>query len=91
MLRIKTTASLAFIVLAALATFAGARADYPYPQPTPTFCEETPPLAAHRIERPRAASTAGRVVNRPDFSFCLSSRRNERDPLQGTSSHKNAS
>jgi len=43
MVRTITTTSLAFILLAAFATLAGARADHP--RPTPTFCEETPPLA----------------------------------------------
>ena len=45
MVRTIATTSLAFIVLAAFAMLAGTRADYPYPRPTPTFCEETPPLA----------------------------------------------
>ncbi len=45
MVRTTATTSLAFIFLAASPTLAGARADYPYLRPTPTFCEETPPLA----------------------------------------------
>jgi hypothetical protein len=46
MVRTIATTSLAFIVLAAFAVLAGARADDPYLRGTPTFCEETPPLAA---------------------------------------------
>ena len=70
MVRIKTTASLAFIVLAALATFAGARADYPYPQPTPTFCEETPPLAPIG-SRGRTGINGGEGTTGPTFpSVC---------------------
>jgi hypothetical protein len=45
MVRIITTTSLAFIGLAAFSMLADARADYPHPRATPTFCEETPPLA----------------------------------------------
>jgi len=45
MVRTTATTSLAFILLAGFAALAGARADSPYPRPTPTFCEETPPLA----------------------------------------------
>ena len=37
------TTTLAVIVLTAFATLAGAREAYPYPRPTPSFCEETPP------------------------------------------------
>lgn len=45
MVRTIATTSLAFIVLAAYAMHAGARADYPYPRTTSDFCEEAPPFA----------------------------------------------
>ena len=46
MVRTIATTSLAFIVLAASAMLAGARADYPYPRAMLTFCEETPTLGS---------------------------------------------
>ena len=58
MVRTIATTSLAFIVLAAFAMLAGARADDPYPRATPTFCEETPPLA------PLGSNGLGRVRSR---------------------------
>jgi hypothetical protein len=42
---VRTIATTLLAFMAAFAMLAGARADYQYPRTTPTFCEETPPLA----------------------------------------------
>ena len=76
MVRIIATTSLAFIVLAALAMLGGARADSPYPRGTPTFCEETPPLARQGSNglggiRSRDGSIGGEGTTGPTFpSVC---------------------
>jgi hypothetical protein len=61
MVRTIATTSLAFIVLAANAILVGARADYPYPQRTSNYCEETS-LAPLRSEGPDRTRSRDRIV-----------------------------
>jgi len=70
MVRTKAT-SLSFIVLAAFAALSGARADYPHPRPTATFCEEAPPLDGLGGTRSRDCIIGGDGTTGPTFpSVC---------------------
>ena len=67
MVRTIATTSLAFILLTAVA----ARADYPHPRPTATFCEEAPPLDGLAGTRSRDGIIGGDGTTGPTFpSVC---------------------
>jgi len=62
MVRTVATISLAFIMLAANAILAGARADYPHQQAAPDFCKETAPYAPLRSKGPDAIRNRDGIV-----------------------------